>query len=62
MAYPIYCIDPGLRNITGFRIGEDAGKLYENLVFLELERRGGGIYYWKNKGECDFLVKKGRGG
>lgn len=57
----VYCIDPGLRNITGFRISEDAGKLYENLVFLELERRGENVYYWKNKGECDFLVKRGKG-
>ena len=56
----VYCIDTGLRNITGFRISEDAGKLYENLVFLELERRGRDVYYWKNKGECDFLVKRGR--
>jgi predicted AAA+ superfamily ATPase len=40
------------------------GRLFENLVFLELKRRlnfSQEINYWKNsKGdECDFLIKKG---
>lgn len=52
-----YVIDNGLRNIISFYFSEDAGKLLENLVFLELKRRGGEIYYYKNKKECDFLIK-----
>ncbi len=58
----IYCIDPGLRNSTGFRFRQDAGMLYENIVFLDLKRRGNEVYYWKDsKGrETDFLVKKDR--
>jgi hypothetical protein len=54
----IYCVDTGLRNFTGFRFSEDAGRLAENMVFTELRRRGGEIYYWKNGGEVDFVVKK----
>lgn len=54
----IYCVDMGLRNFMGFRFSEDAGRLAENMVFMELKRRGGEIYYWKNGGEVDFVVKK----
>lgn len=60
----IYCIDTGLRNVIGFKFSEDYGRLYENLVFLELKRRIGDllmeIYYWRNgKREVDFVVKEG---
>lgn len=54
----VYWIDSGLRNALGFRFSQDIGKLYENLVFLELIRRGKEVYYWKNKEECDFLIKE----
>ncbi len=30
-----------------------------NFTFIELKRRGKEVYYWKNKHECDFLVKEG---
>jgi len=52
-----YVIDNGLRNIISFYFSEDLGKSLENLVFLELKRRGNEIYYYKNKKECDFLIK-----
>jgi predicted AAA+ superfamily ATPase len=56
----IYCIDTGLRNAVSFKISEDRGRLAENLVFIELKRRGNDVYYWKNgKGEVDFVVKEG---
>jgi predicted AAA+ superfamily ATPase len=56
----IYCIDTGLRNAVSFKISEDRGRLAENLVFIELKRRGKDVYYWKNgKGEVDFVVKEG---
>lgn len=54
----VYCIDTGLRNITGFKFSEDLGKLYENLVFLDLIRNNQEIFYWKGKYECDFIVKE----
>jgi predicted AAA+ superfamily ATPase len=55
-----YGIDAGLINITGFRFSENLGKLYENTVFLSLLEGGKEIYYFKNRGECDFLIKEGQ--
>ncbi len=55
----LYAVDPGLRRRAGFTIIEDKGRIYENAVFLELKRRNKEIYYWKNEGECDFVLKEG---
>lgn len=61
----VYCIDNGLRNVIGFKFSEDFGRLYENIVFVELKKRLSSslaeIYYWKSKGgkEVDFLIKEG---
>src|SRR3989344_5368933 len=54
----VYCVDNGIRNIIGFKFSEDIGRLKENIVFIELKRRNKEIYYWKNKNECDFIIKK----
>ena len=54
----IYFIDTGLRSAVSFTFSKDEGKLVENIVFLELRRQGKEIYYWKNKGEVDFVVKQ----
>jgi predicted AAA+ superfamily ATPase len=54
----IYSVDNGLRNQVAFRFSEDSGKLLENVVFLQLKRNAAEIYYYKNKKECDFLIKE----
>lgn len=60
----IYCIDNGLVYAKGFKLSPDLGKLYENLVAIELKKleMGGKInfYYWKNsqQEEVDFVIKK----
>lgn len=54
----LYVIDNGLRNTTAFYFSQDRGQLLENLVYLELKRRGKDIYYFKDKSECDFLVRE----
>lgn len=56
----VYSIDSGLINIISFRFSDNIGRLYENIVFLSLFRKGNEIYYYKNKGECDFVVKEGQ--
>jgi uncharacterized protein len=58
----IYCIDHALSSSIAFKFSEDLGRTIENIVFVELKRRGLDVYYWKDrKGrECDFLMKKGR--
>ncbi len=55
----IYLIDNGILSSNGIN---DKGKLLENLVFIELLRRGKNIYYYKsidNK-EVDFLILEKR--
>jgi len=55
----VYTIDNAVANKLGFRFSENKGRLLENLVFLELLRRGKEIYYFSEKYECDFLIKEG---
>ena len=55
----VYACDTGLFNNLGFRFSENIGRTYENSVFIELRRRGKETYYWKDKYECDFLIKEG---
>lgn len=61
----IYCIDNGFIHAKAFRFSPDTGKLYENIVAIELkklEMNGtSNIYYWKSdqQEEVDFVVKQG---
>jgi len=55
----VYCIDNGFLVNLGFRMLEDKGKLLENLVAIELKRRGEEIFYYSDAGECDFILRKG---
>ena len=53
-----YFIDHAMARVLGFRSSEDRGRLLENLIFIELQRRSGEIYFHKEKKECDFLVRR----
>lgn len=54
----IYLVDTGIaRRVTS----NDLGRLLENVVFLELKRRGDEIFYFEQKRECDFIIKKDNG-
>lgn len=55
----IYVCDLGLPNLL--LVEKDWGRRMENLVFLELLRRNGNIFYWKDyQGrEVDFVVREG---
>jgi predicted AAA+ superfamily ATPase len=53
----IYVIDPGMYREISFATSPNSGRALENIVFLELKRRGGETYYFKEKNECDFLIK-----
>lgn len=55
----VYCIDNGLLNAVNFRFSEDKGKAIEQVVFLEMKRRGKEIYFYRERYECDFVVKEG---
>ncbi|MBS3790953.1 MAG: ATP-binding protein [Candidatus Thermoplasmatota archaeon] len=56
----IYAIDTGLVNAVRFDFSEEYGPALENIVFIELKRREKEVYYHKNDGECDFIIKEGR--
>jgi uncharacterized protein len=58
-ARKIYFIDNALIRKLGFTFSEDKGRFLENLIFVELKRRGMEVFYFKGKSECDFLIRDG---
>lgn len=59
-AKKIYTIDTGLAQSVGFSFSENKGKLFENIVFLQLRRQGLAPYYYKTEQdyEVDFYLPK----
>jgi uncharacterized protein len=55
----VYTIDQGFSARLGFNFSENKGRILENIVCIELMRRGKEIYYYTGKNECDFLIKEG---
>ncbi len=55
----IYLIDPVFNQVSGLNFSLNKGKVLENVVFIELKRRGEEVYYYLSKGECDFVIKSG---
>ncbi|MBI3032071.1 ATP-binding protein [Candidatus Woesearchaeota archaeon] len=61
MQYPkkIYFIDNAFISSISTKFSNNFGRLYENIVAVELKRRKKECYYWKNaeKEEVDFVLK-----
>ena len=60
----IYCIDPGLVDLIGFKFSENKGRSIENAVAIQLQRKKEEdrileVYYWKDyfQKEVDFVLK-----
>lgn len=53
-----YSIDTGMLSAIEFSVSENRGKLLENMVLLEFIKSGYEVFYFKEKYECDFVVKK----
>lgn len=54
----VYAIDTGLAKNLSLSFSKDKGRMLENLCFLHYRRQGYEIYYYKNEGECDFVICK----
>ena len=61
----MYVVDNGFVQSTAFNLSENLGRLLENLVFVELLRRGyipgQSLFYYRtrNDKEIDFVTRKG---
>jgi predicted AAA+ superfamily ATPase len=53
----VYSIDTGLLSSVEFSMSENKGKLLENMVLLEFIKLGYSVFYFKEKYECDFIIK-----
>ncbi|MDO9553737.1 ATP-binding protein [Rhodonellum sp.] len=54
----VYAMDMGLVTAISTSFSENLGRKLENLVYLHLRRKYTSIHYFKEKGECDFLVSQ----
>lgn len=60
----VYCIDPGMVQVNGFRVLDNEDKLYETAVAIRLHQLEVAgkikVFYWKSQEnyEVDFVVKK----
>ena len=54
----IYVIDTGFGDANSLSFSADYGRMFENAVYLQLRRKFKEMYYFREKGECDFVVKE----
>ncbi|MBN2014594.1 MAG: ATP-binding protein [Candidatus Altiarchaeota archaeon] len=61
----VYAVDQGLCNFISFKLSKNQGKIFENIVCIDLLREKSvnshvGVYYWKDHQgrEVDFVVKE----
>jgi len=52
----LYAIDHGLKGVVDLATGNDSGRIFENIVFLQLRRQGQNICYGRQKQEIDFVL------
>ncbi|MFH0875790.1 MAG: ATP-binding protein [archaeon] len=55
----VYAGDISFLKTVSFSFSQNLGKRLENLVFLDLIRKGNVVYYYLDKKECDFVIKDG---
>ena len=58
----VYAADHALGNFVGFGVSRNIGRIFENIVLVELVRRKKEVYYYKDhqQREVDFVVKEGK--
>jgi predicted AAA+ superfamily ATPase len=55
----LYAIDHGLKGVVDLATGADIGRIFENIVFLQLRRKFQNICYGRQKQEIDFVLPEG---
>lgn len=55
-----YIVDTAFSILGGFSLSPNKGRLLENIVYIELRRRGNEVFYYSGTRECDFILKDGR--
>ena len=56
----VYVMDMGLYTENSVSTSDNIGRRLENLIFLHLRRKYKHIFYYKDKGECDFIAMEKR--
>jgi predicted AAA+ superfamily ATPase len=54
----VYINDPAFHSLVGFSSSLNLGRKLENTVYLVFRRSGKQIFSFKEKGECDFVVRE----
>lgn len=52
----VYVMDLGFYTENSVSTSENMGRRLENLIYLHLRRKSKKIFYYKERGECDFIV------
>ncbi len=52
----VYAMDTGIITAVSTSFSENKGRLLENLIYLHLRRRTKELYFYHDKGECDFVI------
>lgn len=52
----VYVMDLGIYTENAVSTSDNMGRRLENLVFLHLRRKYKHIFYYKDRGECDFIT------
>jgi predicted AAA+ superfamily ATPase len=52
----VYVMDMGLYTENSVSTSDNMGRRLENLIFLHLRRKYKHIFYYKDRGECDFVA------
>jgi len=54
----VYTIDTAFARSNSLSFSHDTDRLFENCIFLHLCRHGRAISYFRQKYECDFIVRQ----
>lgn len=52
----VYAIDSALAQANSLSFTKDKGRLFENTIYIFLRRQNLQLYYFRENGECDFVI------